>query len=125
MDGKAFLQRDDPGVDVGGQALRDGPTTAQIPGPIPVEQGEHLARADVDGVELGGVLVPELAGDQRFDVAAGRAVLLKAEGTRHQKMPEVGDLPEVHVRVVRQGAENPKPGTEGAITSNASAGSPP
>ncbi len=78
-----------------------GPASAQVPGPVAVEQVEFQAGADVDRVKLVGVLVPELPGDERPDIAAGGDVPLVAERLGHQGVPEVGDLPEVHVRVVR------------------------
>jgi len=50
---------------------------------------ERQAGADVDAVELVGVLVAELAGDDPADVAAPCGVLPVAEGLGHQGVPEV------------------------------------
>ena len=113
MDGEPPLQRDDLGVEVGGPALGDGPATACVPGPVAVEQGELLAGADVDGVQLTGVLVAELAGDQGADAAAGGAVPVVAKRAGHQGVPQVGDLPGVHVRVVGQRGGEPEAGHRG------------
>jgi hypothetical protein len=57
MDGETPLHRDDCGVNLRGQAVGDGPAAGEVPGPLAVEEGELLAGADVDGVELVGVLV--------------------------------------------------------------------
>jgi hypothetical protein len=39
VDGEPLLQGDDLGVEVGGQAVGDGPAAAEVPGPVAVEQG--------------------------------------------------------------------------------------
>jgi hypothetical protein len=78
----------------------------------------------VDGVQLIGVLVAELAGDQGADVAAGGGVLAVAKRAGHQGVPESATFQEFMSGWLGSGVENPKPGTEGTITSNASAGSP-
>jgi hypothetical protein len=56
----------------------------------------------VDCVKLVGVLVSELPGDQCTDVAASSCVLLVPEDIRHQPVPDVSDLPEVHAWLIRQ-----------------------
>jgi hypothetical protein len=113
MNGEPLLQPDDLGVDVGGQPGRDGPAATEVPGPVTVEERELLPGADVDPVQRIGVLVPELAGDQRPDIAAGGGVPVVPEDAGHEGVPEVGDLPEVHVRIVRQGSGEPEAGHRG------------
>ncbi len=70
----------------------------EVPGAGSGEEVERQPRADVDAVQLVGVLVAELAGDDPADVAAPGGVPLVAQGLGHQGVPEVSDLPEVDVR---------------------------
>ncbi len=42
VDREPPVQLDDAGVYAGGQAFGDGPATAEVPGPVALEQGELL-----------------------------------------------------------------------------------
>jgi hypothetical protein len=102
VDRESLVPRDDLGADLVGQAGRDRVAAAEIPGPVAVEEVQPQAGADVDAVQLVGVLVAELAGDQSADVAACGRVPVMTQHPGHQAVPDVGDLPEVHVGVRRQ-----------------------
>ena len=106
-----------------GQLWWDGPAAGDVPGAVAGEQVELQRGADVDAVQLVGVLVAELAGDERADVAAGGGV---------PAWPSVWVISSCQRSAIfqkfmsgRVGVEYPKPGKDGTITSNASAGSPP
>ena len=81
-----------------------GRLPGEVPGAGAGEEVERQPGADVDAVQLAGVLVAELAGDEAADVAAPGGVLAVSEGLGHQGVPEVGDLPEVDVRKAGEGA---------------------
>jgi hypothetical protein len=57
-------------------------------------------------------------------MATDLRISVPAEDPSHEGVPEVGDQKFVS-GLSGSGVENPKPGNEGTITSNASAGSPP
>jgi hypothetical protein len=62
----------------------------------------------VDAVQLAGVLVPELAGNDFADVAASGGVVLVGQGLEHESVPEVGYLPEVDIWEASQRAGKPE-----------------
>src|SRR5665811_2101228 len=95
---RAVVQLDDAGADVSGLAVGQGPVPGKVPGAGAGEEVQRQPGADVDAVQLVGVFVGELAGDEPTDVAAPSGVLLVSQGLGHQGVPEVGDLPEVDVR---------------------------
>jgi hypothetical protein len=96
--GRTVVALDDGGADLRGLVVGEGSLLGQVPGAGAGEEVERQPGADVDAVQLAGVFVAELAGDDPADVAAPGGVLLIAQGLGHQGVPEVGDLPEVDVR---------------------------
>ncbi len=110
---RAEVQLDDPGTDVGGLVVGEGPIPGEVPGAGAGEEVERQPGADVDAVQLVGVLVAELAGDDPADVAAPGGVLLVSQGLGHQGVPEVGDLPEVDVRKAGERAGESEAGQGG------------
>ncbi len=93
-----MVELDDPGPDVSGLLVGEGPVPREIPRARAGEEIQWQPGADVDAVQLLGVLMAELAGDDPADVAAPAGVLLVSQGLGHQGVPEVGDLPEVDIR---------------------------
>lgn len=90
--------------DIVGNRLPSG----EIPGTITVEKGELLCGPDVDRVELVAIFVSELAGYKGSYIASPGGVLIVTENLRHEHVPKIGDLPEIHVRIVRQRRREPE-----------------
>src|SRR5260370_24115814 len=67
---RAVVQLDDAGADVSGLIVGQGPVPGEVPGAGAGEEVQQQPGADVDAVQLVGVLVAELAGD---DPALGRS----------------------------------------------------
>ena len=61
-----------------------------------------MCRTNVDRVEFAAIFVVELTGHEGTDIAAPCGVLIITEDISHEYVPKIGNLPEVHVRVVRQ-----------------------
>ena len=76
----------------------------------PVKKSSGSPERDMNAVQLVGVLVAQLAGDERADVAAPGGVLVVAQDLGHQGVPQVGDLPEVDVRKAGERAGESKAG---------------
>src|ERR1700722_18368155 len=101
---RAVVQLDDAGADVSGLVVGQRPVAGEVPSAGAGEEVQRQPGTDVDAVQLVGVLVAELAGDDPADVAAAGGVLVVSQGLGHQGMPQVGDLPEVDVRKAGQRA---------------------
>src|SRR6202043_2844069 len=107
---RAVVQLDDAGADVSGLVVGQGPVPGEVPGAGAGKEVQRQPGADVDAVQLVGVLVAELAGDDPADVAAPGGVLLASQGLGHQGVPQVSDLPEVDVRKAGERARETEAG---------------
>src|SRR5436305_1231714 len=110
MGSETAIERYDPGPNVLRNTLWNGMPAAEIPCTIPIEQTQLLCRANMDRVQFVGVFMPKLASHQSPDIASTSGVLFVAKDGCHKGVPEIGNLPEIHVRVVWQGRREAETG---------------